>query len=534
MTTLHTTLNRFRIAPGVLILLALMALGVLVALWRYAFGIGAISNLNNAYPWGLWISFDLLCGVALAAGAFTTATAVYIIGLERFRPILRPAILTGFLGYLMVIVALLVDLGRPERIWHLIIYWNPHSVMFEVGWCVMLYTTVLALEFSPMVFERFGWKLPLQIIHRITIVLVILGTLLSTLHQSSLGSLFLAMPGKVNPLWFSPFLPLYFFLTAAAVGPAMVIVESYISSRVFYRGLEIDLIGELAKAIPILLGIYLVIKFFDLTIAGKWGYAFQGGMSILFWIEILLGVVVPIILFSLPSMRRDSKRLLGTALLVILFGVVLNRFDVSLIGWLRSENVAMYLPNWTEFAITVGIVSAGVIAYGLVAKFLPLFAEDPFVKQAKGVSLDLLRRSPFLIFPDAAGVQAIAAIAEELDIDEDTAIFQQGQPAQALYILLEGNVRLYSKGEPGGGQELHTGTINPGEPFGISTLIEPYILTASARAMTSCRVLKIDGEALRALCQANPRLGHTLVQRAARAALTRLSWARTHLAGAHD
>jgi Ni/Fe-hydrogenase subunit HybB-like protein len=367
-----TTLNRFRISPGVLILFALMSLGVLVALWRYLFGIGAVSNLNDAYPWGMWISFDLLCGVALAAGAFTTASAVYIFGLERFRPILRPAILTGFLGYLMVIVALLVDLGRPERIWHLIIYWNPHSVMFEVGWCVMLYSAVLALEFSPLAFERLGWKLPLKIIHSITIVLVILGTLLSTLHQSSLGSLFLATPGKVNPLWFSALLPVYFFLTAVAVGPAMVIVESFISARVLHRGLETDLVGDLAKAIPPVLGVYLVLKVIDLTLAGKWAFAFRDGMSVLFWIEIIGFVILPIVLFSQPKVRQNARSLFGAGVLVVV-GVVFNRLNVSLIGWPRPADTS-YFPHWMEFAITFSIIAAGIVAYGLVAKYLPLFS----------------------------------------------------------------------------------------------------------------------------------------------------------------
>ncbi|MBI5652847.1 MAG: Ni/Fe-hydrogenase cytochrome b subunit [Chloroflexi bacterium] len=358
-----------------IVLVALVAFGLIVALVRYWAGIGAISNLSDAYPWGLWISFDLLCGVALASGAFTTAFAVHIFQLDRFRPVLRPAILTGFLGYVMVIVALLVDLGRPERIWHMIIFWNPHSVMFEVGWCVMLYTAVLALEFSPLVFERLRWRAPLAIIHRLTIVLVILGTLLSTLHQSSLGSLFLAMPRQVHPLWFSAFLPLYFFLTAIAVGPAMVILESSISSRVLHRGLETDVIGGLARAIPFALGAYLAIKIVDLTLANKWAAAFRDGMSALFWIEIIFGVIAPMLLFARSSVRHNPSRLLIGASLVIA-GIVLNRFNVSLIGWTRP-NEGWYVPHLLEFAITFGIVSAGVVAYGLVAKFLPLFADEP-------------------------------------------------------------------------------------------------------------------------------------------------------------
>ncbi len=371
---------RSRPSAAVLVLFALIGLAFVVALVRYTMGIGAISNLSDAYPWGLWISFDLLCGVALAAGAFTTATAVYIFGLEDLRPILRPAILTGFLGYVMVIVALLVDLGRPERIWHLMIFWNPESVLFEVGWCVMLYTTVLALEFSPLVFERLGWRIPLAIIHRLTIVFVILGTLLSTLHQSSLGSLFLAMPGKVQPLWFSPYLPLYFFLSAVAVGPAMVIVESSISARVFKRSVEVKPIGKLARAIPFALSAYLLVKIYDISVSGKWATAFQDGMSILFWIEMIGGVVLPIILFSLPSVRQNGSRLLAAALLVV-GGLILNRFDVSLIGWARPVD-SWYLPHWMELAITVGIIAGGVVAYGLAARFLPLFAPTPTTPHA--------------------------------------------------------------------------------------------------------------------------------------------------------
>src|SRR5512143_710368 len=231
-----------RPGPVVLILGALVVIGVSVALIRFAFGIGAISNLNNSYPWGFWISFDLLCGVALGAGAFTMAAVVYIFKLERFRPLLRPSILTGFLGYVMVIIALLVDLGRPERIWHMIIYQNGHSVLLEIGLCVMLYTTVLALEFLPVLLERPHWEKPIRILHSITMPLVILGVVLSTLHQSSLGSLFLIMPEKLNPLWYTPLLPLIFFITAVNVGLGMIIFESSLSSRAFHRGLETHLL----------------------------------------------------------------------------------------------------------------------------------------------------------------------------------------------------------------------------------------------------------------------------------------------------
>jgi len=375
MTSRETSLVRTIISPGHLVLLGLMGLGLAVAIGRYVSGIGAVSNLSDSYPWGLWISFDLLCGVALAAGAFVTASAVYILGNEDLRPVLRPAILTGFLGYLMVVFALLVDLGHPERIWYMIFFWNLHSVMFEVGWCVMLYTTVLALEFSPLLFERLRMSPMLRLIHAITIPLVILGTVLSTLHQSSLGSLFAILPDKLNGLWFTPLLPAFFFLSAVAVGPAMVIFESTISSRVFKRGLEVELLGKLALAIPVALGAYLGLKIADLAYAGELDLLFKGNLdTALFWVELGGGVILPTILFLIPAVRRSATGLFWGALLVIV-GLVLNRFDTSLIGVARPEG-ASYVPHVMEFIVTISVIAAGVFAYSMVARFLPLFTEQ--------------------------------------------------------------------------------------------------------------------------------------------------------------
>jgi Ni/Fe-hydrogenase subunit HybB-like protein len=377
--------SRPLISAGVLVpgtLVGLMALAFVIAMIRYTSGIGAISNLNDGYGWGLWISFDLLCGVALAAGAFVTATAVYIFGFERFRPILRPAILTGFLGYMMVVVALLVDLGRPERIWYMIIHWNVESVMFEVGWCVMLYTGVLALEFSPMLWERLRLEPFRRIIEMLVIPLVILGTTLSTLHQSSLGSLFTITPDQLHKLWYSPLLPLMFWLTAVAVGPAMVILESTISSKVFKRGLETDLVGGLAKVIPFALFAYLGVKIGELIATSELGLAFEGDLEgNLFLAEMVFGVIVPMVLFSLPAVRRSNGLMLLSALFVI-GGVVMNRFDVSLVGLARPEGVG-YFPSWMEFALTIGIIAGGVTVFGLVAKNLPLFGEHAH-GEAKG------------------------------------------------------------------------------------------------------------------------------------------------------
>jgi Ni/Fe-hydrogenase subunit HybB-like protein len=275
----------------------------------------------------------------------------------------------------MVIVALLVDLGRPERIWHMMIYQNGHSVLFEVGVCVMLYTTVLALEFLPVLLERTAWVRPLQLLHAITLPLVILGVVLSTLHQSSLGSLFLIMPAKLHPLWYSPLLPVFFFLTAVSVGLAMVILESSASARAFHRGLELHLLGRLARAIPYVLSLYLVLRVGDLALGGKLGLLLPNQpQALLLWVELIVGAAVPIVLFSRPAVRQHPRGLLIGALLIIT-GVVLNRFDVSL---LAQEHLGgqSYFPSLGEFAISFGIVSAGILAFAFVAKFFPLFEDE--------------------------------------------------------------------------------------------------------------------------------------------------------------
>ncbi|MGE5232583.1 MAG: NrfD/PsrC family molybdoenzyme membrane anchor subunit, partial [Acidobacteriota bacterium] len=216
----------------------LLATGLPLVAIRYSQGLGRVTNLSDSFPWGLWIGFDLLCGVGLAAGGFAITAAVYIFHLKRFQPIVRPTVLTAFLGYALVIVALLLDLGKPWNIWRPIVMWNPHSVMFEVAWCVMLYTTVLLLELSGMIFERLGWQRAAHVQHAATIPLVLLGVLLSTLHQSSLGALYLIAPTKLHALWYTAALPWIFWTSAICAGLAMVIVESQLSARAFGRHLE--------------------------------------------------------------------------------------------------------------------------------------------------------------------------------------------------------------------------------------------------------------------------------------------------------
>jgi Ni/Fe-hydrogenase subunit HybB-like protein len=375
---MNLTKRSFPIGHAILTIIVILGLGVMI--YRYLNGIGAISNLSDGRPWGLWISFDLYCGVALAAGGFTLAGAVYVFRLEKYHPVVRPAVLTAFLGYLLVILALLVDVGQPWYLWHIIPFPNIHSPLFEVGVCVMTYTAVLALEFSPVVFERFNWHIPLRVIRAIQIPLVIAGVVLSTLHQSSLGSMLIMMPYTLHPLWFSPVLPILFLTSAIAVGPAMVIFESTLSTRVFGHKLDIGVLSGLAKAIPIILGIYLLLKLMDLAVAGELGLIFTAyPQNLLWWAEIIIGVVSPIILFSIPELRLNRNAVFWTAVLVVI-GLVINRFNVSMLA-LDMRAGYTYFPHWMEFAISAGLVADALLVIWLAHRFLPIAHHDESVSE---------------------------------------------------------------------------------------------------------------------------------------------------------
>jgi Ni/Fe-hydrogenase subunit HybB-like protein len=361
-----------RLSFWTVILAIILAAGTYATVLRFTQGLGAATNLSDAFPWGLWIGFDVMCGVMLAAGGFTLAATVYIFHLERFRPIIRPTILTAFMGYVLVVVALLYDLGRGYRIWHPLVMWNPRSVMFEVAWCVTLYTTVLALEFAPVVFERFRLKKLLRIQHAITIPLVIAGVLLSTLHQSSLGSLYLIVPNKLHPLWYSPLLPVFFFISAICVGLAMTIFESSLSSRAFGKQLELPLLIALGRVLLVSLAVYSVLRFEDLHQRGVLRFLLHPGYETdLFGLEILLGLVLPIALLMMPKVRESARGLYLCAVLVLL-GFVTNRMNVAITGMEGSAGTH-YFPKWTEIAVTLSIVGAAFALFALAVKFLPIF-----------------------------------------------------------------------------------------------------------------------------------------------------------------
>jgi Ni/Fe-hydrogenase subunit HybB-like protein len=361
-------------SPGTFILLALIALGAYSAYFRFSHGLGAATDLKDNFPWGLWIGLDVLAGVALAAGGFTITAVVYIFNLKKYRPLTRPAILTAFIGYIIVILALIIDLGQPLRFWHPLVMWQHKSVMFWVVWCVTLYTTVLCLEFSPTFFERFDIQGGLRIIRSLTFPLVIAGAILSFLHESSLGALYLIVPYKLHEFWYSPVLPVSFFISSVAAGISMVSFESIISSKAFKREPELHMLSGLTKGLIITLIVYLLIKIADLGLRGVLSSVLKGGREdFLFLTEMGIGVIIPMILYSIRRFRETRAGILSISILVLL-GVVLNRLNVTIFGMWASAGVS-YFPTWMEFSITIGLISLGVLLYRLAVRFLPVFPE---------------------------------------------------------------------------------------------------------------------------------------------------------------
>lgn len=352
----------------------IICLGIYSAYVRYAHGLGAVSNMSDQFPWGIWIGFDVLCGVMLAAGGFIVTGAVHLLNIERMHSIVRPTVLTAFLGYCLVIVGLCFDLGRPWYIWHQLIYMNPHSVMFEVGFCVMFYTTVLFFEFLPNVLERFNLKRPLRWVKGIMAGLVIAGILLSTLHQSSLGALYLIMPSKLHPFWYTPALPFFFFASAVAVGLAMTIFESTLSSRAFGRQLELPVLIELGGVLLVVLWVNVLLRLEDFFRRGQLANIVKPSYEAYFlWLELALAFVIPISLLSFQKVRRSPNGLY-LASVICLLGFVTNRLNVSVTGfetWVGHH----YFPKWTEFMITLAIVASGFALFGLAVKYLPIFPE---------------------------------------------------------------------------------------------------------------------------------------------------------------
>lgn len=357
----------------VYVLAALVAFGGAVGLYRLFAGLGETTNLSKAYPWGIWISFDLST-VALSGGAFTLAALVYVLQMHNLHAAVRPTVLAGLLGYSSVLVILFMDLGRWDRAYHFLIYPNLNSALFEVSWCIALYSSILVYELSPVLLAKSRWKGLIPIIEKYTIPMVIAGVSLSSLHQSSLGTLFIVMSPRLHTLWHSMLLPVFFLISSLASGLALVIAGAGVSYWVFKRTLPERVIAKLAWFVPWVLGLYLVLKLGELEIVGELELLFSSGRySVLFWTELVVGVIVPIILFSMKRVRHDRVAAMVSAFFVMA-GVILNRFNAS---WFAIQPVAgeTYTPHWMEVAILVGVVAGVFLAYTLVGRYFPLFDE---------------------------------------------------------------------------------------------------------------------------------------------------------------
>jgi len=355
------------------ILAAIAAFGLSVGAYRLYAGLDTTTNLSTAFPWGVWISFDLTT-VALSGGAFTLAALVYVFHMHDLHAATRPTVLFGLLGYSSVLVILFFDLGRWDRFWHFLVYPNINSALFEVSWCIALYSTVLVIEFSPVILEKTRFKNWITTIQKFTIPVVIAGVTLSSMHQSSLGTLFVIMSPRLHPLWYSLLLPVFFLISSLAAGIALVLIGSILSRRVFHNTLSDRQLEKLGWLLPWILGFYLSLKLGELLITEELGLLFTSGVhSLLFWAELLIGVILPIVLFAIKKARLSRAWTMVGAVLVAA-GIAFNRFNAS---WFAIQPIGdvRYAPSWMELAILAGVFSGVLLVYTLLAHYFPVFAE---------------------------------------------------------------------------------------------------------------------------------------------------------------
>ncbi|MCP4756447.1 MAG: Ni/Fe-hydrogenase cytochrome b subunit [Proteobacteria bacterium] len=370
------------VTPGNVVAGIIIVAGLIVTFIRFTQGLGASTNLTDNNPWGIWIGFDLLVGVALAAGGYVTSAAVYIFGMKKYHSAVRPAVLTGFLGYSLVVVALCYDVGRPWRLhFPFAIQQGTTSILFEVGLCVMLYLMVLFLEFSPAPLEWLGFRRIRHLAARLTMALTIFGVVLSTLHQSSLGALFLIAPSKMHPLWYSEYMPIYFFITSIVAGLSMVIFESSLSYRFFSNKMDQTHLDEkngvilgFGKAASLVLAGYFIIKIFGISVANNWHYLFTG-WGAWFLVELLGFVALPSVLYAIGAREKNVLLIKWTSALAVL-GIILNRLNISVVAfnW-QLPSADRYFPSWMEICITIFLVTVGVQVFRFIVSKMPILYE---------------------------------------------------------------------------------------------------------------------------------------------------------------
>lgn len=378
-------LTPFNVIAGIIVIFGLIA-----TIMRFTGGLGAVTNLSDYNPWGIWIGFDLLCGVALAAGGYVTSAACYIFGMKRFHSAVRPAILTGFLGYALVFLALLYDVGRPFRLvlaYPFVVQQGTSSLLFEVGLCVALYLNVLFLEFCPAALEWLGIRKLRNILVKITMVLTIFGVVLSTLHQSSLGALYLIAPAKLHPLWYSQYIPVYFFVSSVIAGLSMVLFESTLAHKYFHHKMDDTHLGEsdgltmgFGKAASIVLAGYFTIKVIGIAADNNWHHL-ATGWGAWYLVELIGFVALPCFLFAMGVRDGNLKLIRYTAAWSVL-GIIVNRLNVSVIAFnYHLPPADRYFPHFWEIVTSVFIVTIGILAYRFIVNNMPVLYEHPEYKE---------------------------------------------------------------------------------------------------------------------------------------------------------
>lgn len=354
-----------------------LALAALVTtIIRFATGIATIANINQAYPWGWWVAFDMLTRIALGGVGFTIAAAGEIFNVRGLRHLVRPALLMGLLWYLTYAAVLMVELGRPWMVWLVFLSWAPTSAMYEVALCAVAYTTVLVLEFSPLVFAKLGWNAPVRRINSVYLLIVITGVSLSSLHQSSLGTLLLLLPTKVHPLWHSELLPVFFLFSAIMAGPALMLIEHPLATHFLRLQPRLDALRSLGRGLTVLVAGYLVLRLGDVLYRGAADTALSFGFEARwFWLEILVGLVLPLAILLVPDIDRSKWGLCAAGACVIA-GIVLNRLNAAVIT-MKVHSWETYRPASTEVLISAGALAAMVLAYAWLVRWLPIHTEPP-------------------------------------------------------------------------------------------------------------------------------------------------------------
>lgn len=388
MTKEKTIAEKHLFTPFNVITGIILFAGVIITILRFTKGIGAVTNLDNNNPWGIWIGFDLMCGVALAAGGYVTSSACYVFGLKKYHSAVRPAILTAFLGYALVVFALHYDVGRPWRLpYPIFLSQGTSSLLFEVGLCVFLYLTVLFIEWTPAAFEWLGFRKIRAWVIRLTLVLTIFGVVLSTLHQSSLGALFQIVPSKLHPLWYSGYLHVYFFISSMFAGMSMVIFEGTLAHKWLHDKMDDTHLAEadgvvlgFGKAASFVMMGYIGIKLIGLAVDNNWHYL-TTGWGLWFLLELIGFVLFPAILYGMGSREKNTTFIRIAAVWTVL-GIILNRLNISVIAfnW-HLPSADRYVPSFLEVGTTIFIVTVGVVVYKFIATRMPILYEHPEYKE---------------------------------------------------------------------------------------------------------------------------------------------------------